>query len=819
MRDADDLLWPRRGLAQSRAVWTAPIATREADAPASRIVHVRTVAHPAGLRLRWLDIQSAQGYFKCGGGTFVDRVASFRVRAWRNRAWETLCECSPDETKAVGSPREQQDVRRTELGDIAASAAIIECRSSEVDGWWPSWNLASSGLKLRGEAIGLAVASSAPAPGLIVADVDESRLPRGLKASRRPGEIRFSSPFLQIGFRLRSSNLSYLSIDQQGRGRTDQNLLAVPSALTIGALNPQWCGYLAQGTRIRTVEESPALRIADRGFSGSMRVKDNCVQYTLERASLGLSYELCWEILPDQLILRAARTLAQPIRAWDSGAWHMAFDGSAVAPPAALGAPVQRGQSGLMRLPVLLHWPGRGTLQIRAIASPNDDALFRSDCVRPANISTAELKLFEQPQDEGDYLLHAGRREATFTFSLAQCNPQLSASAPAPVVEAVERCSLSGLPFRADTATLSDNAQSIHAPMCMDTWSSLATRVRALPEGFEPMELLRLTLERWLAGGPAYGSGRAAAGDSALIEDEYLITGAAAMLGLAEYLQASGPRAHRWLDLHAPAIERELGRLRRRDLDDDGLIESDRRRGVSGEHQWSTCWYDVISFGWKDAFSNALLYRALGLMCEALPRLGKAGLSEGLKEWSQRLRNSYRLEFWNPKTHWLAGWRCKAGELHDHAFLFVNGAAVCAGLLDEDDSRRAINGLWLELMRAGFDDFRLGLPGNVWTIPPEDLAEPQAFLEDGVYQNRGATHSQSRHFVSAMYRVGLTNEADRVLEQLCSSLADATAFGGCGSGVDWRCWDGSPCGYEGLLSDQFGILAVALDRYSARGAA
>jgi hypothetical protein len=32
--------------------------------------------------------------------------------------------------------------------------------------------------------------------------------------------------------------------------------------------------------------------------------------------------------------------------------------------------------------------------------------------------------------------------------------------------------------------------------------------------------------------------------------------------------------------------------------------------------------------------------------------------------------------------------------------------------------------------------------------------------------------------------------------------------------VDWRLWDGTPSGYQGLLCDQFGMIAVALERYA-----
>jgi hypothetical protein len=64
-----------------------------------------------------------------------------------------------------------------------------------------------------------------------------------------------------------------------------------------------------------------------------------------------------------------------------------------------------------------------------------------------------------------------------------------------------------------------------------------------------------------------------------------------------------------------------------------------------------------------------------------------------------------------------------------------------------------------------------------------------------------------------MYKVGMIDEADYILERICKSLGEAFVFGGAKSGVDARSWDGWPCGYEGLLTDQFGILATALDRY------
>ena len=123
-----------------------------------------------------------------------------------------------------------------------------------------------------------------------------------------------------------------------------------------------------------------------------------------------------------------------------------------------------------------------------------------------------------------------------------------------------------------------------------------------------------------------------------------------------------------------------------------------------------------------------------------------------------------------------------------------------------------IRSLWDEMAGLGPMDFRLGLPGNLRVIPRQDLAMP---MPEGVYMNRTLNLSQARHFLGAMYRVGLTGEADRVLEAMSAGLADGTAFGGCATGVDWRRLDGTPSGFEGLLSDQFGVLGVAARRWGA----
>ena len=346
----------------------------------------------------------------------------------------------------------------------------------------------------------------------------------------------------------------------------------------------------------------------------------------------------------------------------------------------------------------------------------------------------------------------------------------------------------------------------------MDNWSGLAVQIGTILPGLSAIDLLRDSIERWLDGGPGYGSGGMSVdGDIHRAEDEYLMSGTAPLLGIAEFLEHSG--TGEWLQRFGNQLAHQMTLIRRRDLDGDGLIESRYRRGNSGEYQWSTCFYDVISFGWKCAFSNALLYAALVKLAAVLPRLGRADAASGLDAWAARLRESYPLTFYNQRTGWLGGWRSRDGELHDHAFIAVNGAAVACGLIDDAPAKDIMKRLWAEAQRVGMPDPALGMPASLWPIPDDDFAEIMHGFPFGYYGNGGLSTAQSKHVVNALYRVGMVEEAEYVLRCICGAFADAQVFGGAKSGLDARSWDGWPCGYEGLLTDQFGILATAMEKY------
>ena len=135
--------------------------------------------------------------------------------------------------------------------------------------------------------------------------------------------------------------------------------------------------------------------------------------------------------------------------------------------------------------------------------------------------------------------------------------------------------------------------------------------------------------------------------------------------------------------------------------------------------------------------------------------------------------------------------------------------------MPEDDGRRILSALWEETRRVGYDDLRNGLPFNLHGVPEEEIGGVVFGLPLGGYLQGGASHHRLGPVITALGRVGMRAEADALLEALATTIADDSAFGGVGSGRDWRMWDGTPSGYEGQLAEGFSVLAAALDRWGA----
>lgn len=780
------------GLSAPRAVWTTP-AAGESGAPARRIIHSRTLQLHGPARLSRLGLRAAPGYHKCGSRQDLDWVGAFRLLGYQDGEWRALLV-----RDNLPRPAEGETVW-FDLGDAIVHGVLIELRGSGTDGAWTPWNLAAGACVLEGEL--LAPLAPRCERRLQNAGLDLSHLPAGVTARVQNGEVRFTTKDCVVGFWLHRPGFSFLSLTGEDTALTETNTLF---------LRP---GAFRQGPRLHAVGAAPAMDPAVRfDAAGTVEVRGNTVTYDFRAG--GQHYRLHWTVTPSGLKLNARRVSESEMTAWHSAAWTIALRNS-VTPAHTLGRLLPEGETGGVALPAILHLPRFGSLRINgdpAVAS------LRADVFRTLDHNTLELKLGEIRLPDGTYLLPTGLFETDLEFVPVSPAAPLQSDTPETVRRALRRTLHTALTYRPDMGTLSNNGASMPCAICMDTWSSFVFAAGDILPGLPAADLLRTSLERWLDGGQSYAGGRILQdGQVHEAEDEYLMTGAAALRGLADYLNHRPDPA--WFDSRLPRIRARIAAMRARDLDGDGLIESPWRTGVSGSGQWSTCWFDVTSFGWKDAFTNAILHPALRGLARAFAQHGLPDESAALTVWADKLHAAYLPTFFNPTTGWIAGWRCRENQLHDHAFLPVNGAAITAGLVPAPLAHDICARLLAEAKQVGLPSAVYGLPGNLRPIPDEDLADIMQGYAFGYYQNGGRTHAQSRHFLMALYQCGYTAEADKLLGELCTGFAEARVFGGNQSGVDWRDWDDRPCGYEGLLTDQFGVLEVIFHRHGAHAGA
>ncbi len=794
---------PDRASISCKSLWTEALPG-EKGAPKNRIIHERCIQLEKEATLKAVGVHIGGGYAKCGSMKELDWPRNVVVLAKNDEdvEWRKIFE-ELDIEEPVGT-------KYFDLGNVRASQAIVQVRRSGVDDWWPSWNACVNGIILDGDYNEPAPVITNRASGKV--SIHHEPVPPGVTTTIHGGEARFHTRFFQAGFHLATPGFSYLAIDETGSRKTWSNNVKRPS---YHRKRDDANKYLVQGPRVYR-RYPPDAGFFHLDMEGSTSLHGNVIDQETRTRDGSITYHYTWEINERGFTVTIEKHATKRIRLLHSSAWQISID-STEAPLTALGKPIKRGETGLLRFPLLLHLAGKGSFLCSLLEHEGcGEVLGRFDSIRPEQVNTFEIKVGETPTVDGDFLLEPGTSRARIKFEVF--TPMFATTAddaPWTVKEMVRTRAVSALTYRADTASFSNNGNSMHCPICLDSWSENAIKFQPFNDGIDPVDFLRDTLERWLLDAPAYASGKSIQDEDFLYEDEYVQSGTSALLGLANLLECRDDDT--WFNEHKERIIIQLERMKKRDIDGDGIVESTHRVGISGEHQWSTNWWDVISFGYKDAFANAILYPALKRLGDVFSRKGMDDTGKHLLEWAENLKKHFLPVFFNEKTGWLAGWRCKKGQLHDYAFLFVNGAAVHYGLVDGELAKQVMGRLWHELQVSGFVDYRLGLPGNLWRIPDEDTATPQHGKPLGTYENGGATHSQAWHFVSGLHAVGMTKEGDLLLERLAESMTDGTAFGGVSTGVDWRTWDGRNCGYEGILCDQFGIIISALARWPWNG--
>ena len=252
-----------------------------------------------------------------------------------------------------------------------------------------------------------------------------------------------------------------------------------------------------------------------------------------------------------------------------------------------------------------------------------------------------------------------------------------------------------------------------------------------------------------------------------------------------------------------------------RDTDGDGIFEV----AFPGDYMFQECefgqqtnWWDNFAFGHKDIYFNYLCHRALRELCELLEKLNKRSLAKKYREQLKKFDKVFFDTFYNPETGLMAGWISKNGKVHDYGFTFAVSMGINEGLISKEKGAKMIK-ILLDIMdKEGYGDLRFGIPGNVMPVAQEDTMYWPCMSDWGRYENGGLNGMNGYHFLTSMYNVGMTEEADKILFAILDTYEKEMTHSGLMPGycrsVDWRTKEGVACGYNYLADNYYFLLSV-----------
>jgi hypothetical protein len=372
-----------------------------------------------------------------------------------------------------------------------------------------------------------------------------------------------------------------------------------------------------------------------------------------------------------------------------------------------------------------------------------------------------------------------------------------------------------GAGYSAPAGLLANNVLSDPASVSVWFYADQAFWTPTIAPGVSVMPQVRRTVEYWL-------NARMRPTGEVIGYWEYgnfLDANAGPLIAAWDYVEVTDDRA--WLRGQLPRIEKAADFLLSRDVDGDGLIEA-TQPGTPNTLQQpdrSCAWWDALNCGHKDAYTNALAYRALRCVADLERKLDRPDAAAKYTQQADRLKSNYAKTLFNDQTGWLAWWKDRDGHLHDYAAPTVNGLAIEYGLVDRRHGEQILRRLHAKMKEVGFTRFDLGLPGQLVPVRRSDYLQPDAIglpsKEDGTdtfgqYMNGGISAGHTLHFLAACYVVGADAIADDILKQMLARQAEGKFQNGVQDaamkGIDWTDWRGNPTGYEGFLADSFRFL-------------
>ncbi len=262
--------------------------------------------------------------------------------------------------------------------------------------------------------------------------------------------------------------------------------------------------------------------------------------------------------------------------------------------------------------------------------------------------------------------------------------------------------------------------------------------------------------------------------------------------------------------------------LMSRDVDGDGIFESPYPGDYMfqpSEFGLQTNWWDNFAFGHKDIYFNYLCHRALRELSALLEKLNMKEEAKKYRSQLEKFDKAFFDTFYNPETGLMAGWISKNGKVHDYGFTFAVSMGINEGLIPHDKGKEMLKKLLAIMKKEGYGNLRFGIPGNVVPVAQEDTINWPCMSDWGRYENGGLNGMNGFHFLTSMYEVGLTKEADKILFAIIDTYEKEMTHSGLMPGycqsVDWRTKEGVRCGYNYLADNYYFLLSAYAGKHKA----
>jgi len=357
--------------------------------------------------------------------------------------------------------------------------------------------------------------------------------------------------------------------------------------------------------------------------------------------------------------------------------------------------------------------------------------------------------------------------------------------------------------------------------------------------GIDVQTLLRHSLDYWLR---RHVSAQGHVNAFGQMYDLYPSTGASLIVSAWDYWRISGDTP--WIVERIDVLHRMADYLQRRDIDKDGLIESygSGNAGTLRDPDRADIWFEMMNFGHKNAWANALEYRALLCMAEMLDATGHPKGGDYYRGIAAKLREAYVRQFLSPKTGWFVSWISQDGQVHDYCHTFVNGIAVAYGIVPPDEGKRILSRVVEKSKSIGFTAWHLGVPGNLIPCRRDDLILPRinldgepnntfdsvGFWPEGFTDEKAFGHRYPNgtihptlvwYYLLGLQVAGLNEESDRILDAMVKSAQEGLFQNGIVNkgfgGAEHFYIDGRTCGYEGYLPESYNFLMGEFTRNPA----